>query len=105
MSKTAAKRPTGPSIPLSAVEKALGVKLAVARARFDRLTPRETQVATMMADALQNRRIAEELGISVKTLDIHRANLTGKLEVRTAAAVANLVNLVRLAELAESAAG
>jgi DNA-binding CsgD family transcriptional regulator len=88
------------SISLAAAEKILGVSLNVARERHARLTERERQAATMMASGKPNRRIAEELGISPKTLDIHRANLMRKLEARTAAQVANLVNLLQLADAA-----
>jgi two-component system response regulator FixJ len=88
------------TISLSAAEKILGMTVGVARDRVSRLTEREKQVATMMAKGKQNARIAEELGISSKTLDIHRANTLQKLEVATAAGVANLINLVCLAEIA-----
>jgi DNA-binding CsgD family transcriptional regulator len=108
MSATTTKRspaPTkaaaaAPSVPLSSAEKVFGLTAAAAQERHLLLTPREAQVAALMADAKPNRAIAEELGISVKTLDIHRANLMHKLEARTTADVANLVNLVRLAGLA-----
>ncbi len=101
MAITAMKRPAAKasgSAPLSAAEKTLGLTVATARARYARLTPREAEVAGLMAQAKPNRQIAEELGISVKTLDIHRANVMHKLEAETTAGVANLVNLVRLAE-------
>ena len=86
------------TIPLSVAEKVLGLTEAVARERFSRLTPRERQVATLMANGKRNRQIAEELGISPKTLDIHRANTTHKLEVETTAGLANLINLLRFVE-------
>jgi DNA-binding CsgD family transcriptional regulator len=89
-----------PSVPLSIAEKVFGLTVDAARARHALLTPREAEVAALMADAKPNRQIAEELGISPKTLDIHRANLMHKLGARTAARVANVVNLVRIAELA-----
>ena len=95
----------GPSVALAAIERALGLSLADARQRHARLTERERQVARMMAAGKANRQIAEELGISPKTLDIHRANLMHKLEARTTASVANLVNLLRLAELAAAFSG
>jgi FixJ family two-component response regulator len=86
-----------PPVPLSLVERTLGINVTEARARHARLTDRERQVAGMMATGKPNRQIAEELGISPKTLDIHRANLMHKLEARTTAQVANLVNLFHLA--------
>ncbi len=106
-SKTSAKRQSGRraggpaasgTVSLSAAEKALGMTVSTARDRYGRLTAREVQVAGMMADAKPNRQIAEELGISPKTLDIHRANVMHKLEAETTAGVANLVNLLRLAD-------
>src|SRR5947209_507925 len=109
MTKTPPRNPSESlsslSIPLPEAEKVLGLTVATARERFARLTPRERQVASMMATGQPNREIAEQLGISVKTLDIHRANLVHKLHARTTADVANLVNLMRLAEVAEALAG
>ena len=58
---------------------------AVAAERIDSLTRRETQVLHLMVEGKPNRDIAEELGISTKTLDIHRANLMDKMEARTPA--------------------
>jgi DNA-binding CsgD family transcriptional regulator len=84
------------SIPLCDVEKILGMPLVTAKERYERLSERERQVAGMMADGKPNQQIAEELGISPKTLDIHRGNLMRKLEARTSARVANIVNLVRV---------
>ena len=56
-----------------------------ATARIESLTKRETQVLNLMVEGKPNRVIAEELGISSKTLDIHRANLMDKMEARTTA--------------------
>lgn len=89
-----------PLVPLSAAEKLLGVSVRTARERFCLLTPREAQVAELMAEGKPNRHIAEELGISVKTLDIHRAHVMHKLIARTTTDVANLVNLLQIAEAA-----
>jgi DNA-binding CsgD family transcriptional regulator len=94
-----------PNIPLSALEAAIGLSLATAGQWHDRLTPREAEVAALMATGRPNRQIAEALRISPKTLDIHRANVKAKLQAHTTAAVANLVNLLRLARFAEAAAG
>jgi FixJ family two-component response regulator len=88
------------SLPLSAAEKVLGLSLTSARDRHSRLTGRERQVASLMGEGRPNREIAAHLGISPKTLDIHRANVMHKLEAATSARVANLVNLLRLAESA-----
>jgi FixJ family two-component response regulator len=108
MNKIATKRPTpsdaSAAVPVATVEKVLGVTLGVARDRYARLTRREVQVANLMASGKPNRQIAEELGISPKTLDIHRANVMHKLLVRTTAQIANLVNLLRVVGESEALA-
>ncbi len=43
------------------------------------LTPRETEVLKLIVQGYTNRQIGEELSISVRTAESHRANLCGKL--------------------------
>ncbi len=57
----------------------------LAHERIAVLTPRELQVLDLMVEGKPNRMIAEELGISPKTLDIHRANVMHKMQARTTA--------------------
>ena len=45
----------------------------------DRLTPRESEVVKLIAEGYSNKRIAEELVISEKTVGRHRANVLEKL--------------------------
>lgn len=47
----------------------------------DLLTPREREVLQLIAEGFTNNAIAEELTISVKTVEKHRANLMAKLDV------------------------
>jgi DNA-binding NarL/FixJ family response regulator len=48
-------------------------------AQFDILTPRELQVLKLIAEAHTSKQIAEELVISVKTVERHRQNILDKL--------------------------
>ncbi|MCI0684897.1 MAG: response regulator [Gemmataceae bacterium] len=66
--------------------------------RISSLTPRELEVLDQMVAGKKNRTIAEELGISTKTLDIHRANIMRKMKTKT---VADLVRW-RLLERGEA---
>jgi two-component system response regulator FixJ len=56
--------------------------------RIDLLTRRETEVFGLMADGMKNVAIARQLGISRKTLDIHRTKVMDKLKARTWADIA-----------------
>ena len=49
----------------------------------DNLTQREREVLILIADGLTNAEIAEQLGISVKTVDRHRENLMRKLNLHS----------------------
>jgi DNA-binding NarL/FixJ family response regulator len=51
----------------------------------DPLTPRELQVVKLIAEGHTSDEIARELVISRKTVDHHRANILGKLEMRSVA--------------------
>jgi len=52
---------------------------ATARNRIERLSGREREVLTGMASGLSNDLIAHELGISARTVEIHRANMLTKV--------------------------
>jgi len=50
-----------------------------ARQKLDELTPREREVATLIAQAKSNGEIAEELVVSKRTVEKHIANIRSKL--------------------------
>lgn len=55
------------------------------------LTPREAEVARLLADGKPNKIVAYDLGVSVRTVETHRARLMSKLGIRS---LADLVRLV-----------
>lgn len=55
------------------------------------LTPRELEVLTLVAQGYTSQQIANQLGISIKTVQAHRANVMEKLELR------DITQLVRFA--------
>lgn len=60
--------------------------------RFSRLTPRERDVLQLVVAGLANKVIAAELGISEKTVKVHRGRVMEKMQADS------LPELVRLAE-------
>jgi two-component system response regulator NreC len=62
---------------------AAGLSRAPEAARFRALSPRETDVLRLMALGHTNREIAEQLGLSVRTVETHRAHIQQKLGLTT----------------------
>lgn len=54
-------------------------------ARIERLTTRERQVLERIVAGRLNKQIADDLGISIKTVEAHRANIMEKLAARSMA--------------------
>ena len=50
-----------------------------------RLSPREREIAQLLAEARTNKEVAVKLGVSVKTVDAHRANIMRKLNLHSVA--------------------
>jgi two-component system, LuxR family, response regulator FixJ len=65
------------------------------RGRLARLTPRELQVLRLLAAGKSNKQMAGDLGVSQRTVEIHRAHLMHKTE---ATSVAQLVRMLLVAE-------
>lgn len=50
---------------------------------FNLLSDREKEVLTLIAKGFSNKEIAEQLVISVKTVETHKGNLMEKLQMKT----------------------
>lgn len=55
------------------------------------LTERERDVMGLVVEGLPNKLIADRLEISVRTVEVHRARVFDKMEVKSAVELANLV--------------
>lgn len=72
----------------------IGEQRAEVTRRLESLSPREHEVMLSLVRGNPNKMVAHELGISVRTVEIHRANVMSKTEARS------LAELVRLALVA-----
>jgi len=66
-------------------------RLAELRRRYSRLTARERQVLALVVSGLLNKQVASELGVSEKTVKVHRSRAVEKMGARS------LPDLVRMA--------
>ena len=55
------------------------------------LTPREREVADLIADGASNKEAGRRLGISPRTVELHRAHVMEKLGARNAADLVRIV--------------
>jgi len=74
----------------------LHAQMAEIRTRIATLTPKEHEIFDRVAEGQANKVIAIELGVSERTVEVHRAQVMKKLDVRT------LADLVRLKLTGES---
>jgi two-component system response regulator DctR len=61
------------------------------RQRLSELTDRERDVMRLVIEGRPNKLIADELNISVRTVEVHRARVFEKMDVRSAVELANLL--------------
>jgi FixJ family two-component response regulator len=59
--------------------------------RYERLTPREREVMKLLVSGVSNRELAEHLGLSCRTVEIHRSKIMRKME---ASCLQDLVRMV-----------
>ncbi|WP_425252768.1 response regulator transcription factor [Janthinobacterium sp. NFX145] len=94
------EKPCKDQVLLDAVSRAVARSVAESRSAASantaqtalaRLTAREREVALLMAEGKASKVIARELGISDKTVQVHRHNTMEKLGLHSAAEVARLL--------------
>ena len=89
------------ALSIEASQRARGSSIDQARLLYAELTPRESEVFERVTSGQANKVIAIELGISERTVEIHRSQVMHKTHSRS---LADLVRLkLRLEDAAESA--
>jgi FixJ family two-component response regulator len=94
------EKPFGPDALVSALNDALERAAqqrqhpiesdAEAHERLQSLTPRERQVLDLAVEGMLNKVIADKLGISIKTVELHRSRVMAKMKAKS---IAQLVQL------------
>lgn len=97
------EKPYNDAIMLQRIQNALSydndkrekqVRIDEVRQNMEKLTPREREVLELVLESNPNKIIASELNISIKTVELHRANMMNKMQTRS------LTELARLALIA-----
>ena len=86
------------TLSVQKLERIMGVTADHATEGIAKLTPRETEVANMLADGMPSKDIAKDLGISPKTIDIHRGKVKMKLGARSTTDLIRCILLKRLVD-------
>jgi FixJ family two-component response regulator len=71
--------------------------------RIERLTSRERQVLERIVAGRLNKQVADDLGISIKTVEAHRANIMEKLLARSMAELMRIAIRARIGVAADQA--
>ena len=92
------EKPVSDNALVDRVEQALARSAQVLQVQIQRelvgrmlagLTERELAVMRLMLDGLPNKLIADQLQISVRTVEVHRARVFDKMRVKSAVELAN----------------
>lgn len=95
------EKPFADNALVDRVEHALQVSLQALQARKERrlfgarlaeLSEREREVMRLVIDGRQNKQIADSLNISVRTVEVHRARVFEKMDVKSAVELSNLIH-------------
>ncbi len=64
---------------------------AQVQARLETLSAREREVLDLILAGMMNKVVADKLGISMRTVEVHRAHIFDKMQVKTAVELAGLL--------------
>ena len=83
------------AVKLDLIKRGLSFDHEEIKERYKELTERETQIVSLLIKGLLNREIGERLGISTRTVEVHRARAFKKLQVHT---ISELIQSAHTAE-------
>ena len=90
------EKPFNDNLLMDRVEQALAQSrqagdAAAVQARLASLSAREREVLELILAGKLNKVVADKLGISMRTVEVHRANVLDKMQVKTAVELAGLL--------------
>ena len=90
------EKPFNDNVLMDRVEEALAASrkaldAALVQARLATLSAREREVLDLILAGMMNKVVADKLGISMRTVEVHRAHIFDKMQVKTAVELAGLL--------------
>ena len=94
------EKPVAGEVLVAAIKSALRLKVQshareaetkAAQEVLSSLTPREREILEMLVKGLANKVVAQQLGISHRTVELHRAHIVQKLNAKNLSAMVRLV--------------
>lgn len=90
------EKPFNDNALMDRVEEALAASRnaacsAAVQARLATLSAREREVLDLILAGMMNKVVADKLGISMRTVEVHRAHIFDKMQVKTAVELAGLL--------------
>lgn len=73
------------------------------RTRLDKLTPREREVMELVVAGYANKQVAAKLGLSEKTIEVHRSRVMSKMRAKTLPCLVKMAIAVGVAEATDCA--
>lgn len=90
------EKPFNDNVLMDRVEEAMAASrkaaaASVIQARLATLSAREREVLDLILAGMMNKVVADKLGISMRTVEVHRAHIFDKMQVKTAVELAGLL--------------
>ena len=90
------EKPFNDNVLMDRVEEAMAASrkaaaASVVQARLATLSAREREVLDLILAGMMNKVVADKLGISMRTVEVHRAHIFDKMQVKTAVELAGLL--------------
>lgn len=82
------------AIARNASERAVHARAAAIAGRVETLTPREAEVLSLVVSGRLNKQIAGTMGITEKTVKVHRARVMAKMQADSVAELVRMAQLV-----------
>lgn len=91
------------AIEVDQARRSKAESIAGIRSRLEKLTPREREVMELVVAGYANKQVAAKLGLSEKTIEVHRSRVMGKMRAKTLPCLVKMAIAVGVAEATDCA--